>query len=115
MIALFQESARENDILLHTILNHIAYVNRASGSSESGFAHCSHDATPTSRKKQVRFVLKITYATAVLGFALTLAEFFQKFGPYGKTLVSFSLFPSVGNVCTMLAQVRLKLDSRPKK
>lgn len=81
---MLQTSARENDILLHTILNHIAYVNRASGSSDSGFAHCSHDATPTSRKKQVRFVLKITYATAILGFTLTLAEFFQRFGPYGK-------------------------------
>lgn len=75
---------KENDILLHTILNHIAYVNRASGGSDSGFAHCTHDATPTSRKKQVRFVLKITYATAILGFCLTLGEFFQKFGPYGK-------------------------------
>ncbi|XP_065219891.1 uncharacterized protein LOC135845327 [Planococcus citri] len=74
---------KENDILLHTILNHIAYVNRASGGSDSGFAHCTHDATPTSRKRQVRFVLKITYATAILGFCLTLGEFFQKFGPYG--------------------------------
>lgn len=77
------QAAKENDLLLHTILNHIAYVNRASG-SDSGFAHCSHDATPTSRKKQVRFVLKITYSTAVLGLFLTLAEFFQRFGPYGR-------------------------------
>lgn len=70
-------------MLLHTILNHIAYVNRASGASDSGFVHCSHDATPTSRKKQVRFVLKITYSTAILGLCLTIAEFYQRFGPYG--------------------------------
>ena len=83
IIRLFQE-AKDNDLLLHTILNHIAYVNRASGGTDNGFAHCSHDSTPTSRKKQLRFVLKIAYSTAILGFCLTLAELFQRFGPYGK-------------------------------
>lgn len=69
------------DLTLHTILNHIAYVNRAAAHSDSGLAHAH--PTPASRKQQVAAVLHVTYTTAFLGLTLCLANFFQLFGPYG--------------------------------
>ncbi|XP_075211482.1 uncharacterized protein LOC142318833 [Lycorma delicatula] len=71
------------DLTLHTILNHIAYVNRAAAHSDSGLAHSAPQATPASRKQQVESVLRVTYATAFTGLLLCLANLFRLYGPYG--------------------------------
>ncbi|XP_046669278.1 uncharacterized protein LOC124360060 isoform X2 [Homalodisca vitripennis] len=76
------------DLTLHTILNHIAYVNRAAAHSDSGLAPTPAHPTPASRKKQVTTVLRVTYATAILGLTLCLANLFQLFGPYGVAVSS---------------------------
>ncbi|XP_054272949.1 uncharacterized protein LOC128993210 [Macrosteles quadrilineatus] len=71
------------DLTLHTILNHIAYVNRAAAHSDSGLAPTPAHPTPASRKKQVKTVLHVTYATAIMGLLLCLFNLFQLYGPYG--------------------------------
>jgi len=62
------------ELTLHSILNHIAYVNRAALPNQSA---------PTSRKSQVQKVLSATYITAVLGLMLCVADIGRLCGPYG--------------------------------
>lgn len=80
------------DLTLHTILNHIAYVNRAAAHSDSGLAPTPAHPTPASRKRQVTIVLRVTYATAILGLILCIAYLFQLYGPYGKNIYEIISF-----------------------
>lgn len=70
-------------ILLNSVLNHIAYVNRAKTDTP---LHISEANTAAARKSQIRRVLNVTYTTAILGIILCLADLFRLFGPYGKHL-----------------------------
>ncbi|XP_069690640.1 uncharacterized protein [Periplaneta americana] len=67
------------DLTLHSILNHIAYVNRAALPHQSNMTA----SAPTSRKSQVQRVLNATYLTALLGLVLCLADMGRLCGPYG--------------------------------
>jgi hypothetical protein len=62
------------ELTLHSILNHIAYVNKAA---------LPNQAAPTSRKSQVQKVLSATYITALLGLTLCVADMGRLCGPYG--------------------------------
>ncbi|KAJ9599161.1 hypothetical protein L9F63_010338 [Diploptera punctata] len=78
------EDKGSGDLTLHSILNHIAYVNRAALPTQpvsSGSAH-------TSRKSQVQRVLNATYITALLGLILCLADLGRLCGPYGLLMTS---------------------------
>ncbi|XP_068084393.1 uncharacterized protein [Anabrus simplex] len=63
------------ELTLQSILNHIAYVNRSSQNLEV--------SPPTNRKSQVQKVLHVTYATALLGLVLCIADMGRLYGPYG--------------------------------
>ncbi|XP_014227187.1 uncharacterized protein LOC106652634 isoform X2 [Trichogramma pretiosum] len=68
------------DFTLHSILNHIAYVNR----TKSGMPlHISEASTAAARRAQIKRVLNVTYTTAILGIILCLADIARIFGPYG--------------------------------
>ncbi|XP_015601298.1 uncharacterized protein LOC107270635 isoform X3 [Cephus cinctus] len=68
------------DFTLHSILNHIAYVNRAKSDTP---LHIPEADTAAARKSQIRRVLNVTYATAFLGIILCIADIARIFGPYG--------------------------------
>ncbi|XP_050452657.1 uncharacterized protein LOC126852192 isoform X2 [Cataglyphis hispanica] len=68
------------DFTLHSILNHIAYVNRAKSDTP---LHIPEADTAAARKSQVRRVLNVTRATAILGILLCVMDAFRIFGPYG--------------------------------
>ncbi|XP_046614617.1 uncharacterized protein LOC124302456 isoform X3 [Neodiprion virginianus] len=68
------------DFTLHSILNHIAYVNRAKSDTP---LHIPEADTAAARKLQIRKVLNVTYATAILGIILCVADIGRIFGPYG--------------------------------
>ncbi|KAL2726839.1 uncharacterized protein V1478_007117 [Vespula squamosa] len=68
------------DFTLHSILNHIAYVNRAKSDTP---LHIPEANTAATRKSQIRKVLHVTYTTAVLGIILCILDFARIFGPYG--------------------------------
>lgn len=68
-----------DDLTLHSILNHIAYVNRAALPNQSNMAV----PAPTSRKSQLQKVLKGTYTTALLGLMLCVSDMGRLCGPYG--------------------------------
>ncbi|EFN73827.1 hypothetical protein EAG_06469 [Camponotus floridanus] len=68
------------DFTLHSILNHIAYVNRAKSDTP---LHIPEADTAAARKSQVRRVLNVTRATAILGILLCITDAFRIFGPYG--------------------------------
>ncbi|KDR22130.1 hypothetical protein L798_02094, partial [Zootermopsis nevadensis] len=70
---------KTDDLTLHSILNHIAYVNRAALPNQSNMAI----PAPTSRKSQVQKVLKGTYTTALLGLMLCVSDMGRLCGPYG--------------------------------
>lgn len=64
---------------MHSILNHIAYVNRAALPNQPDVA----TSEPTNRKSQVQKVLNATYITALLGLVLCVADVGRLCGPYG--------------------------------
>lgn len=68
------------DLTLHSILNHIAYVNRAKSDTP---LHIPEANTAAARKSQVQRVLNVTYATAILGIILCIADVARIFGSYG--------------------------------
>ncbi|EFN77338.1 uncharacterized protein LOC105189677 [Harpegnathos saltator] len=68
------------DFTLHSILNHIAYVNRAKSDTP---LHIPEANTAAARKSQVQRVLNVTYATAILGIILCVVDVARIFGPYG--------------------------------
>lgn len=68
------------DFTLHSILNHIAYVNRAKSDTP---LHIPEADTAAARKSQVQRVLNVTRATAILGILLCVTDAFRIFGPYG--------------------------------
>ncbi|OXU19732.1 hypothetical protein TSAR_012839 [Trichomalopsis sarcophagae] len=68
------------DFTLHSILNHIAYVNRAKSDTP---LHIPEASTAAARRAQIKRVLNVTYATAILGIILCIAEAGRIFGPYG--------------------------------
>ncbi|KAK0072295.1 hypothetical protein PV326_000204, partial [Microctonus aethiopoides] len=68
------------DFTLHAILNHIAYVNRAKSDIP---LHLPETNIATNRKSQIQGVLNVTYATAILGIILCIADISRIFGPYG--------------------------------
>ncbi|XP_046479761.1 uncharacterized protein [Neodiprion pinetum] len=70
------------DFTLHSILNHIAYVNRAKSDTP---LHIPEADTAAARKLQIRKVLNVTYATAILGIILCVADIGRIFGPYAET------------------------------
>ncbi|XP_017892686.1 uncharacterized protein LOC108632545 [Ceratina calcarata] len=67
------------DFTLHSILNHIAYVNRTKSDAPLQI----EANTASIRRSQIRKVLNVTYATAILGIILCLADVARIFGPYG--------------------------------
>ncbi|XP_076754131.1 uncharacterized protein LOC143425312 [Xylocopa sonorina] len=69
-----------NDFTLHSILNHIAYVNRTKSDTP---LHMLEANTATVRRSQIRKVLNVTYATAILGIILCFTDVARIFGPYG--------------------------------
>ncbi|XP_076278849.1 uncharacterized protein LOC143208349 isoform X2 [Lasioglossum baleicum] len=70
-----------NDLTLHSILNHIAYVNRSK--SDMTPLHMLEANTAAPRRRQIRKVLNVIYATAILGIILCIADIARIFGPYG--------------------------------
>lgn len=68
------------DFTLHSILNHIAYVNRAKSDTP---LHIPEVDTAVARKSQMQKVLNVTRATAILGILLCVTDAFRIFGPYG--------------------------------
>ncbi|XP_018375127.1 PREDICTED: uncharacterized protein LOC108768920 [Trachymyrmex cornetzi] len=68
------------DFTLHSILNHIAYVNRAKSDTP---LHIPEADTAVARKSQMQKVLNVTRATAILGILLCVTDAFRIFGPYG--------------------------------
>ncbi|OAD58749.1 hypothetical protein WN48_10294 [Eufriesea mexicana] len=60
-----------NDFTLHSILNHIAYVNRTKSDTP---LHMLEANTAAVRRSQIRKVLNITFATAILGIILYIAD-----------------------------------------
>ncbi|XP_071632419.1 uncharacterized protein [Temnothorax longispinosus] len=68
------------DFTLHSILNHIAYVNRAKSDTP---LHIPEADTAIARKSQMQKVLNVTRATAILGILLCVTDAFRIFGPYG--------------------------------
>nr|KAF7427272.1 hypothetical protein H0235_006966 [Vespula pensylvanica] len=68
------------DFTLHSILNHIAYVNRAKSDAP---LHLPEANTAAARKSQIRRVLHVTYTTAILGIILCILDLVRVFGPYG--------------------------------
>nr|CAD7411398.1 unnamed protein product [Timema cristinae] len=77
----------KGDLTLHSILNHIAYVNKAALSGGED----PDDEQGSSRKSQVQRVLHVTYTTAILGLSLCAADLGRLYGPYG-------LFAATSNV-----------------
>ncbi|KAL0122648.1 hypothetical protein PUN28_007400 [Cardiocondyla obscurior] len=68
------------DFTLHSILNHIAYVNRTKSDTP---LHIPETDTTVARKSQMQRVLNVTRATAILGILLCVTDAFRIFGPYG--------------------------------
>ncbi|XP_076662986.1 uncharacterized protein LOC143366094 isoform X2 [Andrena cerasifolii] len=71
---------KNNDFTLYSILNHIAYVNRSKTDTP---LHILETNTAAVRRSQIRKVLNVTYATAILGIILCVADVARIFGPYG--------------------------------
>ncbi|XP_076482479.1 uncharacterized protein LOC117160390 isoform X1 [Bombus vancouverensis nearcticus] len=69
-----------SDFTLHSILNHIAYVNRTKSDTP---LHMLEENTAAVRRSQIRKVLNVTYVTAVLGIILCITDVARIFGPYG--------------------------------
>ncbi|XP_053994596.1 uncharacterized protein LOC128884926 isoform X1 [Hylaeus volcanicus] len=69
-----------SDFTLHSILNHIAYVNRTKSDTP---LHILEANTAAVRRSQIRHVLNVTYATAILGIILCITDVARIFGPYG--------------------------------
>ncbi|CAK9796942.1 hypothetical protein ANTPLA_LOCUS1020 [Anthophora plagiata] len=69
-----------NDFTLHSILNHIAYVNRTKSDTPLQMLEAN---TATIRRSQIQKVLNVTYVTAVLGIVLCITDVARIFGPYG--------------------------------
>ncbi|XP_012154181.2 uncharacterized protein LOC100883163 isoform X1 [Megachile rotundata] len=65
------------DFTLHSILNHIAYVNRTKSDTP---LHILEANTAAIRRWQIRKVLNVTYATAILGILLCITEIFRPQG-----------------------------------
>ncbi|KAK3923371.1 Dynein heavy chain 14, axonemal [Frankliniella fusca] len=73
---------KTDDVTLHSILNHIAYVNRGPR------ANSDERVQTSNRRRQLREVIHLTSATAILGLVLSVASVFQLFGPYGQLVGS---------------------------
>ncbi|XP_052132387.1 uncharacterized protein LOC113203428 [Frankliniella occidentalis] len=73
---------KTDDVTLHSILNHIAYVNRGPR------ANSEERVQTSNRRRQLREVIHLTSATAVMGLVLSVATIFQLFGPYGQLVGS---------------------------
>ncbi|XP_076224173.1 uncharacterized protein LOC116424682 isoform X3 [Nomia melanderi] len=69
-----------SDFTLHSILNHIAYVNRSKSDIP---LHILEANTAAARRSQIRKVLNVTYITAILGIILCITDIARIFGPYG--------------------------------
>ncbi|XP_076164237.1 uncharacterized protein LOC143145085 isoform X2 [Ptiloglossa arizonensis] len=69
-----------SDFTLHSILNHIAYVNRTKSDTP---LHILEANTAAVRRSQIQKVLNVTYATAILGIILCITDVARIFGPYG--------------------------------
>lgn len=76
-------SFQNNDFTLHSILNHIAYVNRTKSDTR---LHVLEANTAAVRRSQIRKVLNVTYATAILGIILCITDIARIFGPYGNSM-----------------------------
>ncbi|KAL1116603.1 hypothetical protein AAG570_005075 [Ranatra chinensis] len=75
------------DLTLHTILNHIAYVNRATRGGDGGVdtvIGVAAAATGTCRRHRVTQVLRLACATAFLCFALIVAQIAALYAPKGN-------------------------------
>ncbi|XP_012270845.1 uncharacterized protein LOC105694587 [Orussus abietinus] len=68
------------DFRLQLILDHIAYVNRTKSDTP---LHIPEADTAAARKSQIRRVLNVMYATAILGIVLCITEVARVIGPYG--------------------------------
>ncbi|XP_057341939.1 uncharacterized protein LOC130678625 [Microplitis mediator] len=68
-----------SDFTLHAILNHIANVNRA----KTDIPLQIESSCGAGRKSQIRRVLHVIYATAILGIVLCIVDIARIFGPYG--------------------------------
>ncbi|XP_078049950.1 uncharacterized protein LOC144476697 [Augochlora pura] len=66
-----------SDFTLHSILNHIAYVDRSKSDTRL------HILEANSKKMEIRKVLNVIYVTAILGIILCVADIARIFGPYG--------------------------------
>ncbi|XP_016772609.1 uncharacterized protein LOC412943 isoform X2 [Apis mellifera] len=71
---------KNNDFTLHSILNHIAYVNRTKSDTP---LHVLEANTAAIRRSQIQKVLNVTYITAILGIILCITDVARIFGPYG--------------------------------
>lgn len=74
-------SLQGNDFTLHAILNHIAHVNRSKTDAPLYLPDVNSAA---AKKSQMRRVLNVTYATAILGIILCAVDILRIFGPYGE-------------------------------
>lgn len=72
---------QNNDFTLHSILNHIAYVNRTKSDTP---LHMLEANTAAVRRSQIQKVLNVTYITAILGIILCITDVARIFGPYGN-------------------------------
>lgn len=79
---------QSSDFTLHSILNHIAYVNRTKSDTP---LHILEANTAAIRRSQIRKVLNITYATAILGIILCITDVARIFGPYGNLISTIKL------------------------
>ncbi|XP_020293300.1 uncharacterized protein LOC109859437 isoform X2 [Pseudomyrmex gracilis] len=88
-------TSENTDYTLHSILNHIAYVNRAKPDTPLHIP--TETDTAAARKSQVQKVLNVTRATAILGILLCFTDAFRIFGPYGlfAETVPFGTEPTV--------------------
>ncbi|KAK2584041.1 hypothetical protein KPH14_006492 [Odynerus spinipes] len=75
-----ETESKGTDFTLHSILNHIAYVNRAKSDTP---LHIPEATTAAIRRSQIQRVLHVTYATAILGIMLCITDLARVFGPYG--------------------------------
>lgn len=73
---------QNSDFTLYSILNHIAYVNRSKTDTP---LHILEANTAAVRRSQIREVLNVTYATAILGIILCVTDVARIFGPYGNS------------------------------
>ncbi|XP_017798303.1 PREDICTED: uncharacterized protein LOC108579307 [Habropoda laboriosa] len=69
-----------NDFMIHSILNHTAYVNRTKSDTPLQMLEAN---TAAIRRSKIPEIPNATYVTAILGIILCIADVARIFGPYG--------------------------------